>query len=164
MKGKQMTNESEPGHSESELLKMLLAVRNISCPVCGYNLRGIASNKCPECGRSLELRVVSGDLRVTAWLVALLSAALPLGASVVFTIIGLSVSIQTGFRFPHNTRLVVIFLLLCAVYSTTLLLAVRGRRRIWKLPQPRQWRFALWFGTMNVIILGAVMTWLLLTT
>ena len=157
-------NPSEEQQSEPVLLKQFLATRDIPCPVCGYNLRGISSAKCPECGRSLELRVVSGDLRVTAWLVALLSAALPLGASALFSIIGLSVSIQTGFKFPHNTRLVVIFLLLCALYSTTLLLVLRGRRRIWKLPQPRQWRFALWFGTMNVIILAAVMTWLLLTT
>lgn len=157
-------NPSEEQQSEPVLLKEFLATRDIACPVCGYNLRGIASNKCPECGRSLELRIVSGDLRVTAWVVALLSAALPLGASAVFSILGLFVSIQTRFKFPHNTRLVVIFVLLCAVYSTTLVLVLRGRRRIWKLSQPRQWRFALWFGTMNVIILGAVMTWLLLTT
>ena len=159
-----MTNESEPGHSESELLKMLLAVRDIPCPVCGYNLRGIASNKCPECGRNLELRVVSGDLRVTAWLVALLSAALPFGASALFSILGFIVGIQGGFRNAHNTRMSVIFAALCAVHGTALFLVLKGRRRIWKLPQPRQWRFALWFGTMNVIILGAVMTWLLLTT
>ena len=41
--------------SEAELLKALLAERDLPCPVCGYNLRAIASTNCPECGAKLDL-------------------------------------------------------------------------------------------------------------
>ncbi len=34
-----------------------LAERDAPCPACGYNLRGVASDKCPECGATLELEL-----------------------------------------------------------------------------------------------------------
>src|ERR1051326_1221584 len=32
-----------------------LASRDVACPKCGYNLRGVESARCPECGERLEL-------------------------------------------------------------------------------------------------------------
>ncbi len=37
------------------LLEPFLAERDIVCPGCGYNLRGLRSDRCPECGDELEL-------------------------------------------------------------------------------------------------------------
>ena len=163
MKGKRVTSGSEPGQSESDLLKMLLAVREVPCPVCGYNLRGINSANCPECGRDLELRVVSTDLRVTAWVVALLGASLPFGASTVLLILGLGVSIQEGFDHSGGRRLIVVFLTHCAVHGLAIWFVIRKRRRIWKLPAPRQWTFALWFGCFNVLLFAGSLIWILST-
>ena len=77
---------AEPDELESQLLKTLLAARDIACPVCGYNLRAIVSAHCPECGASLDLRIGSVDLKLGAWLVALLAVAIGLGFTSIMAI------------------------------------------------------------------------------
>lgn len=47
--------------SESELLALYLADRDIPCPSCGYNMRGSEKCVCPECGKALVLGVGLGD-------------------------------------------------------------------------------------------------------
>ncbi len=37
------------------LLQQFLAERDVVCPGCSYNLRGLKSDRCPECGAALEL-------------------------------------------------------------------------------------------------------------
>lgn len=36
-------------------LRDYLAERDIACPGCGYNLRGLPGDACPECGKPVEL-------------------------------------------------------------------------------------------------------------
>lgn len=38
-------------------MQAYLADRDAPCPVCGYNMRGLATSTCPECGRRIELRL-----------------------------------------------------------------------------------------------------------
>lgn len=38
-------------------LQHFLADRDEKCPACDYNLRGLLSDQCPECGEALVLRV-----------------------------------------------------------------------------------------------------------
>jgi hypothetical protein len=42
---------------ESALLQMYLVDRDVPCPSCGYNLRNLAGEVCPECGEGIALRV-----------------------------------------------------------------------------------------------------------
>ena len=42
---------------DRDLLTSYLADRDVPCPRCGYNLRTLQSNQCPECGEELTLRV-----------------------------------------------------------------------------------------------------------
>lgn len=35
-----------------------LAAHDAPCPGCGYNLRGLQTNSCPECGRTLSLKAI----------------------------------------------------------------------------------------------------------
>ncbi len=37
------------------MLEAYLAERDVPCPSCAYNLRGVRTGKCPECGRTLSL-------------------------------------------------------------------------------------------------------------
>jgi hypothetical protein len=39
------------------LLASFLADHDVPCPGCEYNLRGLAEQRCPECGASIELDV-----------------------------------------------------------------------------------------------------------
>lgn len=53
---------------QEEVLRVFLTDRDVPCPVCRYNLRGLGSTTCPECGVRLDLRVGSIDLKLGPWL------------------------------------------------------------------------------------------------
>ena len=57
------------GGGDAAALVDFLRERNIECPLCRYNLRGLRSPRCPECGRDLELRIGLSEPRQGAWLV-----------------------------------------------------------------------------------------------
>ena len=45
-------------YSDAALVEGFLARRDVGCPGCGYNLRGLRGASCPECGEVVELAVV----------------------------------------------------------------------------------------------------------
>ena len=127
-----MTNESEPGNRESELLKTLLAVRDIPCPVCGYNLRAISSANCPECGAKLDLKVGSSDLKLGPWIAAILGVALPLGFGVIMTLLFSYIVFIEGFSGNGEEYILGLFLLLTIVEGVALGLLLRKRKKFWR--------------------------------
>jgi hypothetical protein len=64
---------------DDQSLVTFLASREAPCPVCGYNLRGLARAACPECGAALRLQVGSENLALGPWFLAAVSFALGLG-------------------------------------------------------------------------------------
>ena len=58
--------------SNPELLKAYLAERDVSCPACGYNLRGLASEACPECRQQLMLHVTLQRPVTKSWLTTII--------------------------------------------------------------------------------------------
>jgi hypothetical protein len=64
----------------SDLIQFL-ATRDEPCPSCGYNLRGLTSQACPECGEALELRVNLVTPRLGTLVVALGGYWATLGAA-----------------------------------------------------------------------------------
>ncbi len=102
--------ESLENATEAELLRALLAARDMPCPVCAYNLRRITSANCPECGAQLDLRVASTDLKLGPWLVSLFGLALPAGFVGVYaciTLIMLAGSAIAGARFGPNPGIMI---------------------------------------------------------
>ncbi len=158
MKGTQVTHESEPGHSEFELLKMLLAVRDVPCPVCGYNLRAITSTNCPECGAKLDLRVGSTDLKLGPWLAALLVVGLPLGFLAGAAFLGLTVGIVENnledLTFAGGLMIPVI------IMAGILVILIRRRRSIWSWHHWRQLLLPVLLlitsVVITVVVLGAI--------
>ncbi|MCK4871262.1 MAG: hypothetical protein KAS72_00910 [Phycisphaerales bacterium] len=65
-----------------DLLRAYLANADASCPKCSYNLRGVESAACPECGRALSLSVRVAGLKLRWWLVAVIALAMSLGSLV----------------------------------------------------------------------------------
>ncbi|MBS0197727.1 MAG: hypothetical protein JSR77_13310 [Planctomycetes bacterium] len=45
----------------SDLLRTLLSREDVTCPGCGYSLRGVTGDNCPECGLALDVVVGPGE-------------------------------------------------------------------------------------------------------
>lgn len=73
------------------MLEMFLAEREVPCPNCGYNLRGLQGSTCPECGLSLSLRVNLTEQRMAAWVTGLIALACSLGWSGLFLLLVVAV-------------------------------------------------------------------------
>lgn len=56
-------------------LAAFLAGRDAPCPVCGYNLRGLLQEHCPECGRHLVLAVGTTEPKLGAFILGLVGLA-----------------------------------------------------------------------------------------
>ena len=60
-----------PATRESEILRAWLAQRDVPCPACGYNLRGLPTSVCSECGSPLKLAVAATAARRWSWPIAI---------------------------------------------------------------------------------------------
>lgn len=63
-------------------LAAYLADRDEACPSCNYNLRGLGSDRCPECNTELVLRVAMAEPRLGLFLATVVAWALGAGFSV----------------------------------------------------------------------------------
>lgn len=69
------TDVQNPANRESELLRLYLAGRNTRCPNCGYDIRDLASDTCPECREWLMLTLRGPEPKMTWWLAAVIAAS-----------------------------------------------------------------------------------------
>lgn len=58
-------------HSRSTRIADDLARRDAPCPACGYNLRGVRTPRCPECGRDIGWSDIPAPDRPLGWRVHL---------------------------------------------------------------------------------------------
>jgi hypothetical protein len=56
-----------PSDDDADLVRWL-ANHDAACPMCGYNLRALATPRCPECGERLRLSVSVVDPRMGPWI------------------------------------------------------------------------------------------------
>lgn len=63
----------------ADLLLELLAREDVACPNCGYNLRGLTSDRCPECHQALTVRVALTEPTLAPFLFGLIGLASFLG-------------------------------------------------------------------------------------
>jgi hypothetical protein len=75
-------------NDDAQDLRNYLATRDAACPSCGYNLRGLTSDRCPECNQEIALRVSLVDPRVGLFLVGVVGWALGAGFSVLLLMYG----------------------------------------------------------------------------
>ena len=62
-----------PAEDAGAMLLEYLRANDVPCPLCGYNLRGLASPRCPECGKEVGFVVTLAEPYLRAW-VALAAA------------------------------------------------------------------------------------------
>lgn len=118
---------SEPGR-ERRLLIAYLSDRDVPCPACRYNLRGLAGDKCPECGEHLELTIARARPGIKAMVIGLIGLTIGLGMHG-FLVAGLSLhAISSPAPLRLTLPVLVIFMCFAALLvATTLWLAQWNR-------------------------------------
>lgn len=144
----------DPTADRAALLDFL-AERDIDCPVCAYQIRGLTSERCPECGASLRLQVGSLDLRLGPWLTGLLSIALPFGLfAIILAIFLIDLVFDSGrSRGPGLGR----FILGVVVYGSGLAAMIGVRRRFWSRRRQTQVRFAVAIALVSATVAGVLL-------
>ena len=123
---------SEQG--DKPLLTQFLADRDVTCPRCGYNLHGAASNACPECGDYLQLGLVYPGMAAYITMLVAISAGLGGSAMICLLVFRLSPGFQWWGEWPGSLLL---FQLCSTAAALTFLLLMRRRFR--RFRRSKQW-------------------------
>jgi hypothetical protein len=83
----QVEPSSAGAMTDAEFLRHWLSSRSESCPLCRYNLRGLLSDRCPECGRELRLAVQLVELSQRWWLMLFIPLAMVAGVGALFLLV-----------------------------------------------------------------------------
>ena len=134
--------------------------RDVPCPLCHYNLRGLTIPRCPECGNGVRLTVGLVEVRMGAWICALsaILPAAPFGLLLGYILLknGLPPVRQLGQLGPGQIWAVALLIYaMLAVPGSALLLALR--RKYIRLPGRLQWLLA---GVAISIDIAAAITFL----
>lgn len=81
--------DNAPGNENVAPLAEYLAQRDEACPSCGYNLRGLTTDRCPECHELLRLRVGLAEPKLGTFIAGLVGLAAGAGFSVLLVGFGL---------------------------------------------------------------------------
>lgn len=140
---------------DTRQLVEFLQDRNAPCPLCGYNLRNLTDDLCPECQQKLRLTVGALHVRF-GWFLATLTPSLFSGiAAVLMLILTQTVRLTGGGPVPPVIDLLALLGLASGVVA--LVLIVRRHRFVQLRPQvQRIWAMAAW-GIHAVPFLGLVL-------
>ena len=137
---------------DRQALIEFLRERDMACPLCHYNLRGLMSPRCPECGRDLELRIGLSEPRQGAWLTAPIALTAMAGIGLMIAIVVCFQGWPTGNLRQGLLNVAFVMHLLMVPVAALLLIF---RRRCMRLPMRVQWAGAAL--AMAVVVTGMVM-------
>jgi hypothetical protein len=139
---------------DAAALVAFVRTRDAACPVCSYNLRGLAAPVCPECSAHLHLQVGSENLRLGPWLVGVVSLALGLGFDGVVSLIMIGALIivpppPSPAAWRQVLTILGVLVLLAAICGCGLWGMLRWRGVWTRMPLPKQRMVAasLFLGT-----------------
>ncbi len=129
--------------TDSDLRRQYLAERDVSCPGCGYNLRGLAAGACPECNQDLELGIKLASPRIGRLVAALTGLAVGAGGSGAVLAIQIALTIFWGGWGPIG------FFLIPVLWAIP-----HGVCLVWLSSRPGR----IWFRARTGRVQGAVIT------
>ena len=156
-------SERLPRDPSPQMLRAFLAEHDAPCPICGYNLRGVTLDICPECECPIELGVSSSSSFLGAWLLALLAFAMPLSFGMLIGAMMIVSSVMSGGDVPEAVFLMIALSTL-TLTSVGMLWVLVARKRDWlRMARRRQWRIAwgMLLGVFVVHLLVGVGTFLI---
>jgi hypothetical protein len=143
-------DDRAPDQSE---LAWYLQGRDVACPGCGYNLRGLSSGTCPECNQALTLTVTLADGHVGQLIAAMVGLSVGAGAAAcVLAVVVIFVTLNEK-SWPRGHEALVLLqipgpALACLGIPALLLSRRRGRAWFRALPDHRRLVTiaSAWFG------------------
>ncbi len=132
-----------PEQDEISLIDFV-ATRDLPCPRCDYNLRGISQPQCPECGEKLELGVYFDEPYNPAWVRLVAMVCMGAGAG---SILLLGVSVTQSIHFPIPT-------ILFGMQIPMLMCLYCVRRRMARLSRSRLNQLTL--ADVFILVVGSV--------
>lgn len=115
-------------------LAAYLADRDEACPSCGYNLRGLASDRCPECMTELVLRVAMAEPRLGLFLSTVVAWSLGAGFSALLLVYLLVVLVITPMSLPPMNEFLVTPVGGTLLEGGAVALLIVRQRRVRRLP------------------------------
>ncbi len=149
---------------DPDLLRAFLGTRDVPCPGCGYNLRGLTGGTCPECRQDLDLRVGLRDGAVAGLVAALSTLFAVAGIGAITLGVVVLVLFRNGRRWPRGEEALMLVwiplgaLVVCGT-AGWLLAGRRGRRYHARLGAPGK-RVVTWAAVG--LASSWVVTWLVL--
>jgi hypothetical protein len=70
--------DSTGAAAQRDLVRDFLTDREVRCPSCRHNLRGVAGDRCPECGLELHLALAAPRLASGEWLAGIFGLSISL--------------------------------------------------------------------------------------
>jgi hypothetical protein len=120
---------SAPLDEPPDQLVTFLTERDEPCPGCGYNLRGLTTDRCPECHQRLALRVGLAEPRLGVFIGGVVGLACGWGFG--------AATLAMGAVFRAPARDLVPPLACVVVNGAVIALWVRRRRLVSGLAAPR---------------------------
>ena len=137
---------------DDAFLVTYLQERDEPCPRCRYNLRGLRSGVCPECGMGLRLGVAAREPYLWPWLIALLAAAGTSAIGLLFVVLVIVKGLPTA---PIDRGLRgVIYTYIAVLWAPVPLIA--GRRSFLKRPRRAQVGIAIAMAAIAMVMFGFV--------
>jgi hypothetical protein len=129
-----MADTPHPAPATDPHLAAYLAERDEPCPACTYNLRGLKTDRCPECNRELVLQIRLAEPRLGAWITCLSAAAAMLGFNGLLLLYFFFWAMRRPY--PPDWSLVIPLALSVPVAAAMLFLTVTRRRQFGNLSSP----------------------------
>jgi hypothetical protein len=128
-----MSNTAVDEPQADQALAEFVRERDVACPLCGYNLRGLTSGRCPECGHGLRLSVGLTEPYLRSWVAALVASCACAGLGVLFV----WVIVREGFP-PRDEPALWVATVYDVMAVPQAIALLRWRRRFLRLPRSVQ--------------------------
>jgi hypothetical protein len=134
--------------------------RDAPCPLCGYNLRNLTENTCPECHQTLQLTVGVHNMRF-GWFLATVTPGLFSGiAAILMLTLVLVSTIKRAGPLPPVIFLLALFGLISGTIA--MILITRRHHFVQLRPQvQRTWALTIW--TIHALPFLALLALVLIT-
>jgi hypothetical protein len=157
LNGKQM-EEIAPTTAEQAMLAEYLRERDVACPSCKYNLRGLTTARCPECGQQIKITITLKEPYLKAWIALVAASCISAGMGIFVLFLAMNIDDLIPSSSVHLSASEILWFCIswyCIASIPGAVIAIWFRRRFVAQPRSRQWIVA---GSTLTLTAAAIAT------